>query len=267
MKTIEEYARYGEQRDTMDALTLLTKAYICMCGYSLGYRTAVYCAGESWQEKLAWLDLPLSEIARKDPFVMLMPHITSEYDPELYDDYDICGMNNEELLDCCKHIISHKEFDEATNEVLCWGILKATEEEKKLLQEIEATAPDGTLLKGILTNQSCAHTSITMMSPYNELVALKIELIRDARELLIEAYEECQRLHLREGEIRALFPQYQEGLRKCKNESCWKKGIVFNKVYGTLVDDSVIVSLEKWLFKWFGLEFFDDCYDVNPSWL
>ena len=39
-----EYARFGEHHDVMEALTLLTKAYINMCGYSLGYRTVVYCA-------------------------------------------------------------------------------------------------------------------------------------------------------------------------------------------------------------------------------
>ena len=44
---------YKEVLDVMEALTLLTKAYINMCGYSLGYRTVVYCAGEAWQERLA----------------------------------------------------------------------------------------------------------------------------------------------------------------------------------------------------------------------
>lgn len=75
MKTIEEYAKLGEQYSPIEALTLLTKAYIKMCGYSLGYRTIVYCAAEAWQERLAWLNLPLSEMARKEPLVLLMPHI------------------------------------------------------------------------------------------------------------------------------------------------------------------------------------------------
>lgn len=54
MKTIEKYAIRGEQCDVMKALTLLTKAYISLCGISLGCRTVVYCAAESWQERLAW---------------------------------------------------------------------------------------------------------------------------------------------------------------------------------------------------------------------
>jgi hypothetical protein len=38
MKTVEEYAKAGEHHDVMDALTLLTKAYISQCGISLGCR-------------------------------------------------------------------------------------------------------------------------------------------------------------------------------------------------------------------------------------
>ena len=71
-KIIEEYAKRGDQCDIMKALTLLTQAYISMCGISLGCRTVVYCAAEPWQEKLAWLDLQLSEMARKEPFVHMM---------------------------------------------------------------------------------------------------------------------------------------------------------------------------------------------------
>ena len=48
MKTteIEMLAKRGEQYDVMKALTLLTKAYIAMCGISLGCRTVIYCAGD-----------------------------------------------------------------------------------------------------------------------------------------------------------------------------------------------------------------------------
>ena len=77
-KNIKEYAKQGEQCDIMKALALLTHAYISMCGIRLGCRTVIYCAAELWQERLAWLDLPLSEVARKEPFVHLMPHISKE---------------------------------------------------------------------------------------------------------------------------------------------------------------------------------------------
>ena len=64
-KKIEKLAKRGEQHDVMDALRLLTTAYIDMCGISAGCRTVVFYAAEAWQERLAWADLPLSELARK----------------------------------------------------------------------------------------------------------------------------------------------------------------------------------------------------------
>ena len=115
-KVIEDYAKRGAQCDIMKALTLLTQAYISQCGISLGVRTLIYCASEPWQERLAWLDLPLSEMARKEPFVHMMPHITSEYDPEEYDDYDITAIENDELLRICLQETKIKEFDETTLE-------------------------------------------------------------------------------------------------------------------------------------------------------
>ena len=126
----------------MDALLLLTRAYINMCGYSLGYRTIVYRAGEAWQERLAWQDLPLTEIARKEALVNLMPYITNEYDPEVYDEYDISGMNDNELLDGCEQAIIDKEFEDETLEVLCWGIVKATEKQKELLNDTVFVSPE-----------------------------------------------------------------------------------------------------------------------------
>lgn len=267
MRTMEEYARASEQYGPLEALTLLTKAYISMCGVSLEYRTVVYCAAEAWKEKLAWTDLPLSEMAREKPLVILMPHITSEYDLELYDEYDICGMDNGELLDGCREITGHRVFDKATNEVLCWGILKATEEREKQSVEIEATAADGTPLNGILTEQRCSATVISMTAPYHGLTAMKVELVRDASELLVRAYEDCKRLLGAEREIKNLFPQYQEELRKCKNGTHREKERIFTKIYGEIVGDTDIVAPEELLSKWFGLEFFDPYYNDDPSWL
>lgn len=174
-KIIEEYAKRGEQCDVMKALTLLTQAYVSMCGISLGNRTVVYCAAEPWQEKLAWMDLPLSEMARKEPFVHLTPQISNEYVPEEFDDYDITAMEDDDLLKVCNQMIRNKEFDETTLEVICWGILKAVENEQWLSEEIEVIAPDGTMLKGILEKQDCSGTWMTMSFPYNDLSILKHE--------------------------------------------------------------------------------------------
>ena len=255
MKTVEEYAKAGEHHDVMDALTLLTKAYISQCGISLGTRTVIYCAAEAWQERLAWLDLLLSKKARKEPFINLMPLITDEYDPEKYDRYDIAGMNEEELLSCCRMIAIENEFDEVTKEVLCWGLLKAVEEKERLEIEIETVASDGTLLKGILHEQEIGDTSVTMMSPYEDVYLVKRELCRDAKEILSQGYEDYQRLQTLEEEVRALHPQYLEEL--AKEESNWKKMFVFRKVYKDLIGEIVISSPEDLFREWYGLKFYD----------
>ena len=238
MKLIEKYAKCGEQCDVMKALTLLTEAYVDMCGISLGYRTVVYCAAEGWQEKLAWLDLPLSELARKEPFVNLMPHISKEYVPEEYDEYDIAPLQDADLLKICTQMIRAKEFDQATLEVMSWGILKSIEEEKFLSQEIEVKAPDGTMLQGILEEQNCSRTWVLMISPYNDIGVSKSELVRDPRELLIAGYNDYNRLLLLEDKIRTLYPQYTSRLKECNSR--WEKRCAFKDVYGELFEDMVL---------------------------
>ena len=208
MKTFEEYVKQGESHDVMDALILLTQAYISQCGISLGNRTIVYCAGEAWLERLAWLDLPLSEMAREGLLVEVMPQITSVYDSEIYDEYDISSMSKTELMEGCKQIMKDNIFDEVTMEVLCWGIKKVTEEKENLSLEIE-----------------------------------------------------CQQLLSQEQNIRALYPKYQEELRKREHESKFRKSCAFEDIYGPLIgysyDTVLIFSREKLIQDWFGLEIYD----------
>lgn len=255
-KLIEKYAIRGEQCDVMKALTLLANAYISMCGISLGYRTVAYCAAEPWQERLAWLDLPLSEMARKEPFVHLMPHISRKYIPDEYDEYDITAMEGEEVLRVCNQMIRNKEFDKNTLEVISWGILKAIEEEQELSQEIEATAPDGMLLKGILKKQKCSSTRLVMIEPYADLSALSCKLVREARELLLKAYSDYLRLHQLESEIRALYPVYLMRINKLEKDSPWEKHCIYMDVYGKLLDDMVLGQTNKLIEEWFGMKIY-----------
>ena len=248
MKFIEKYAKCGEQCDVMKALTLLTEAYVDLCGISLGYRTVVYCAAEAWLEKLAWLDLPLSKMARKEPFVHLMPHISKKYVAEKYDEYDIAPLQDAELLNIGSHMIRAKEFDQATLEVMSWGILKSIEEEKSLSQEIEVTAADGTLLRGILKKQNCSGTMVLMIKPYSDIGLSKYELVRDPRELLVDGYNDYNKLLRMEDQIRALYPQYLNRLKECQTR--WERHCAFDEVYGNLFDDMILYpySLIKNLF-------------------
>ena len=120
---------------------------------------------------------------------------------------------------------------------------------------IETVAPDGTLLKGVLTDQSRASTSIVMESPYSDAFLCKLELIRDVEAFLIQGYEDCKRIKGLESEIRALYPKYQEKLHELENESSRKKYLAFHDVYDELIGDVAVVCLEKLFNKWFGLEF------------
>jgi hypothetical protein len=208
----------------------------------------VYCAAEAWLEKLAWLDLPLSELARKEPFVNLMPHISKEYVPEEYDKYDIAPLQDEDLLDICTQMIRTKEFDQTTLEVMSWGIVKSIEEEKFLSQEIGVTAPDGTFLQGILIKQKCSGTWVLMIKPYCDIEISKSELVRDPRELLVDGYNDYNKLLKMEDQIRALYPQYLNRLKECQTR--WERHCAFDEVYGNLFDDMILYpySLIKNLF-------------------
>lgn len=203
-----------------------------MCGISAGCRTVIFYAAEAWQERLAWTDLPLSELARKNGLIEFIPYINSEYDPGIYDRYDIAAMDNEELLNCCQHIINEEEFDEPTTEVLCWGLLKSISK-KETLQEIKVIVPDGTILKSNYYSQSCGSTFLAITYPYHFCVS-KNELVQDLKQLMIEAYTGYQRLHNMKDEICALYPRYIEKLAKCKDTGMWKKRCVFNDVYNNL---------------------------------
>ena len=260
MKEIASQHKFSQSADAevMEALRLLIEAYIQECGISLGYRTVVYNAAEEWQERLAWMDLPLSEMARKEPFINLMPHISKEYIPERYDKYDITGMSDEEMIDCCREIVEEQEFDENTLAVLCWGIQHRINREKFQPVMIEATAPDGTYLKGMLLHQRLARTSITMLEPFKDTLLRVGELERDPKRLLIQGHQDYMELLGKEDDIRRLYPTYQKELEKAivAGESTWKKRNIFRNVYGSLIGELTLADISGILESRFGLKFF-----------
>lgn len=264
---ITKYALAGQSYDIMQALELLTKAYIAECGISLGFRSLVYYAAERWMEKLAWLDLPLSEMARKEALVTLMPHITSDYDPDVYDDYDIIGLSDEELLESCVDAIMQKEFGQATLEVLCWGVNDyLTTSEEPLSIEIESTAKDGTILKGIIEEQQCSGTTVRMTYPYQDIVGIKSELIRDGKEILEAIYEDYNRLTSSREMAEQLYEKYKEELCHCQNKSKFKIHFMFDKIFEPLLEDTPILACERILTEKFGMEFYDSFKEKYPSW-
>ena len=123
-------------------------------------------------------------------------------------------------------------------------------------------AQDGTTLKGDLVTQHCGYTSLYMTSPYSIHVT-KDELVRESKELLIEAYNDIQWLHRMEEEVRTLYPKYQEELKKCNNGKILEKRRVFDKIYSTLNSHTVIssLSLAESLNYWLGLNFYIPKYE------
>lgn len=266
MENTEWYAQQHAKYDVMEALLLLTKAYISQCGVSMGNRSLVYYAAEVWQEKLAWMDLPLSDMARKCTFVELMPHITSEYVPERYERYDISGLDEEELVEYLVECVKLREFDKATLDVIYWGISKYVNRELFEPYPISVTASDGTVLEGEVRSQSIGWTSIEMSCPYN-VSAKKQELVRKPEELLILAYEEYKSLKTKEKEIRDLYPKYQERLKLC-GTSRYKLSTTFEEVYKDILgDDFVLFDHEHLFTEWFGLEFYDSYINKPPTWM
>ena len=261
-QTIKELAKRGEQHDVMDALRLLTDAYVSMCGGSLEYRTVVFYSLMEWQVKLAWLDLPLSEMARKDALVDMLPLFSNKYNPDVHDNFYTTGLDNEQLRACSENIVQNDVFDKVTTEVLCWGVLKSLTKEN-LTQEIESVAEDGALLKGKLIEQDCGKTVIEMSSPYH-LWAKKDELVRYVNGLLIAAYNDCQWLRGKENVVRDLFSEYQKKLSECKYDDVYLlKEDAFCQAYKDFVDNSVIFPIDmSWLFQdWFDLKFHTSRFD------
>ena len=265
MRSFDDYVAAGAGHDVMKALELLTRAYVSQCGLSLGCRTVVYCAAESWQLKLAFLDLPLSEMARKEPLFLIMPHISECYDPEVHDEYDICGMNNDELMSSCHDILISGEFDEATNEVLCWGISEACRNERFIPRPISTVAEDGTLLSGILRNQSLDWTSVEMTMPF-AMIGLRHELVRNPECILEAMYSERMKLQSMGKEIKSLYEDYRTRFLKIAPEKKTLKYRLFYDVYEPLIGDTSILSPQDLFYEWFGLEFYDIASGKDPSW-
>lgn len=258
MKRIEKYAERGAEVDVMEALLLLTRAYIQECGISLGNRTVVYNAADAWQERLVWQDLPLSAMARREPFVKVMPYITDEYAPEKYDEYDIVGMNDDELLRCCSEIIDDREFDERTLEVICWGIQQCVAHKDFTPVLVETVAPDGTLLKGVLMSQRLCGTYMTMLKPYKDLRICVYELERSPEALLRRGYQDYNDLLCKESELRALYPEYQAEYERlvATNGSRWRKRCLFDEVFGKVIGKSTIAMPEDILSELFDMKFY-----------
>lgn len=101
--------RKGEDLGWKKAFDLLIRAYMNMCGISLGWRTLYYNAAEGWQVKL---DGPDSPVPMDKPICDYFPQLCEDYDPAYYDDYDIGIVKGEMLIDIANDIIAENNNPE-----------------------------------------------------------------------------------------------------------------------------------------------------------
>ena len=267
MRSIEDLAKRGEHHDIMDALKILIDVYMTQCGKNWERQVVCYYAADAWLKKLALVDLPLSEMARKNVLKDMMPFLNNEYDPCIFNKYGsvqkVEAMDSAELKLCCQQMIEEDYLDEAIKEVLCWGLLDYLSETS--FEEIKTVAPDGTLLEGVVYIQDCGHTSLDMYISTSDdaIMVSKDELVRDVEGLLVEAYNDYHRLQKMENEARALYPKYLEEIEKVKEAPDCVKDEVFKRTYHSIVSESVIDPEEiMWLLDdWFGLKFHTSRYD------
>ena len=252
----EQFANEGKCIDATSALILLTKAYISQCGVSLGNRSVVYSAAQEWQEKLAWEESDLAVKARKLDLFELMPLLTKEYDPNVHDKYGIDGLSKNKLYQYTLSILEDEEFDEETNQVLCYGV-KMSLEEKPIFQpyKIEKKIIDSTgreiVLSGIVDMQSTNWTTVKMLSPY-QISGLKPELIKDTEGFLEKMYNQYLLILSKEKEIRSLYPTYIDEL-KHSNRHSFGTSRQMKQVFSSLFDEELVIDLHTVIEHEFGL--------------
>lgn len=252
----EQYAEQGKHFDAITALSLLTKAYISQCGISLTVRTVVYCAAEQWQELLAWEDSDLAVKARRLLLFQLMPLLTDEYDPDIYDEYDIDGLSVDEMYHYTLSIIADEEFDEETNKVLCRGIKILMEPEEFQPYNIEKTITDSLgntiVLFGIVKSQCVSNTSVEMLLPF-QIDGFMGELIKDASVLLEVIYRQYLLILSKESEIRAAYSSCLDLITSSSYNRHRRRRIV-RQVFYSLFDEEIVVDIEEIVEREFGLK-------------
>ena len=130
--TAEEFIAYCKtykeresERTPIEALTLLTDAYIAECGISMTYRTLVEGASWYWQKLLAESEHKLARFAKGHSFTHLMPYLSEEFNKrkEHYWEYDICDLDSDIAIDAAQCYMKDIEGDERLKAVFAIGIV------------------------------------------------------------------------------------------------------------------------------------------------
>lgn len=153
----DQYAARESELTPIEALTMLTEAYMEQCGISMTYRTLVEGASWYWQELLATTDHELAKIAKKKSFTGLMPYLSEEFNErkEHYWDYDICNLDSGDAVDAAKSFLEDYE-DGRFRIAFCRGIIYCIEQLKEYEVErdrILAENPHLTVFRGLNLDQ------------------------------------------------------------------------------------------------------------------
>ena len=118
------YKERESERTPIEALTLLTDAYIAECGVSMTYRTLVEGASWYWQKLLAESEHVLANFAKKHSFTQLMPYLSEEFNQrkEHYWEYDICNLDSDTVIEAAQCYMKDIEGDERLKAVFAIGI-------------------------------------------------------------------------------------------------------------------------------------------------
>lgn len=118
------YSECESKVTPIEALTLLTDAYIAECSISMTYRTLVEDASWYWQKLLGKSDHKLAKFASKHSFTQLMPYLSEEFNErkEHYWEYDICNLDSDIAIDAAQCYMKDIEDDERLKAVFAIGI-------------------------------------------------------------------------------------------------------------------------------------------------
>lgn len=119
------YRVHESEQTPVEALTLLTDAYIAECGISMTYRTLVEGASWYWQKRLGESDHKLAKIASKKSFTQLMPYLSEEFNErkEHYWEYDICNLDSDTAIEAAQYYMRDIEGHESLMVVFAIGII------------------------------------------------------------------------------------------------------------------------------------------------
>lgn len=132
------YSEREQEFTPLEALTLLTDAYMGQCGLSMTYRTLIEGASWYWQKLLGESDHNLANFASRHSFTQLMPYLSEEFNKqkEHYWEYDIDFLDSDIAVEAAQCYLKDIDGNENLKTVFAIGFVYYVEWLKN--EEIES---------------------------------------------------------------------------------------------------------------------------------